>query len=101
MAHYEETRTYPNWSSEACFAAAQKSLPLAGFPVWKTRPIAWLVLAQRKEGAETINGNISCLVAGRVTLARGGDQTSEATLKHYAGQIFEKLEAQLPASKGK
>lgn len=101
MAHYEETRTYANWSSEACFAAAQKSLPQAGFTVWKVRPIAWLVLAKRKEDAETINGNISCLVAGRVTLAMGGDHTSEETLKHYAGQIFEKFEAQLLSSKGK
>jgi hypothetical protein len=101
MAHYEETRTYANCSSAACFAAAKESLPQAGFPIWKTRPIAWLVLAQHKEGEETINGNISCLVAGRVTLAMGGDRASEETLKQYAGQIFEKFETQLLSSKGK
>jgi hypothetical protein len=101
MAHYEEIRNYPNWSSEACFAAAKASLPQAGFAVWKIRPIAWLVLAQHKEGDETINGNISCLMAGRVTLAMGGDNTSVDILKHYAGQIFEKFEAELLSSKSK
>jgi hypothetical protein len=101
MAHYEESRTYPNRSSAECFAAADKALPQAGFPIFKRRPIAWLVLGQRKEGAEIISGNISCLMAGRVTLAMGGDQTPQETLKQYAGQIFEKFEAELLSSKGK
>lgn len=101
MARYEESRTYPNASSAVCFAAAEKALPLAGFPIWKTRQIAWLVLSQRKEGAEIINGNISCLTPGKVTLAMGGDHASEETLKQYAIQIFEKLDTLLPAPKGK
>ena len=101
MAHYEENRTYPNWTSAACFAAAEKSLPQAGFSVWKTRPIAWLVLARRKDGSEVVNANVSCLMAGRVTLAMGSDQASQESLKQYAGQIFEKFEAQLLSSKGK
>ncbi len=101
MAHYEETRTYPNRSSAACFAAAEEALPQAGFSVWKKRPIAWLVLSRRKEGSEVINANISCLVAGRVTLAMGGDQYTQEALRQYAGQIFEKFEAQLLSSKGK
>ncbi len=99
MAHYEETRTYPNWSSAACFAAAEKSLPQAGFSVWKTRRIAWLVLARRKEGSDVINANISCLVAGRVTLAMGCDRYAQEALRQYAGQIFEKYEAELLSSK--
>jgi hypothetical protein len=101
MARYEETRTYAGRSSAECFAAAQKALPQAGFEVWKVRPIAWLVLSRHKEGTGTINANVSCLVAGRVTLAMGGDQASEETLKHWAGQIFEKFEAQPASSKGK
>jgi hypothetical protein len=101
MAHYEETRNYPNATSATCFAAAEKSLPLAGFTVWKTRPIAWLVLARHKEGSQVVSANVSCPVAGRVTLAMGSEQVPQESLRQYAVWIFERLEAQLLAPKGK
>jgi hypothetical protein len=99
MARYEETRTFANRSSADCFAAAAKALPAAGFEVWKTRSIAWLVLSRRTVGADLINANISCMVAGRMTLAIGGDTTSEEDLKNFAREIFSACEAQLLAPK--
>jgi hypothetical protein len=100
MARFEETRTYANRSSAECFAAVQKALPKAGFEVWKTRPIAWLVLSRRKEGTDTLTANISCLVPGRMTVAMSADTASEDVLKNHARQIFLECEAQLLAPKG-
>ena len=99
MARYEEARTFANRSSADCFAAAEKALPAAGFEVWKTRPIAWLVLSRRQAGTDVINANISCLAAGRMTLSIGGDSASEEDLKKYAGEIFSACEARLLSPK--
>ena len=95
MPRYEETRTYGARTSADCFEVAKQALPEAGFDVWKTRPIAWLVLSRRKEDADTIHANVSCLAAGRMTLAMGADTASEEALKAYAHQIFSACEARL------
>lgn len=95
MARHEETRSYPHMSSDQCFQAAEKALPLAGFEVYKTRPIAWLVLSKHMDGIDTVNANMMARPGGTVTLSIGGDKFNEEAIRAYAQKIFEVYESVL------
>jgi hypothetical protein len=90
-----ESRNYPGRSPDDCYNAAKKALPKAGFEVWKLRPAAWLVMANRQtpEGVAKANFAFRPGAAGTLTLA--GDDVSQETLKAIAAEAMAALDAEL------
>jgi hypothetical protein len=100
MAKVTKTRSYPSDHVDRCYKAAEAALPGAGFKIWKTRPVGWLIMA-RQEGPEgLIEANLAARpgAGATVTLTLSGESSSEATLSGLAGKIFGELEASLGAA---
>jgi hypothetical protein len=95
MSKVTETRTYEGKSADDCFVAAKAALPKAGFKVWKTREIGWLVMADREEAGGTVRANFASRPGAVTTLALSGEETPEETLSTIADEIFAAFEAEL------
>jgi hypothetical protein len=95
MPKMTETRTYANKSADDCFVAANAALPKAGFEVWKTRKIGWLVMANCEDPRGTMKANIASHPGAVVTLALSGEGVSEEALRAVAEDIFVAFEAEL------
>jgi hypothetical protein len=96
MTQVKEARKFPH-SAQRCFEACKDGFPLAGFPIWKTREIAYLVMANRVQDGQTISA--TALIMGdspaEVTLSVSGEGLSEAELKGWSERLFSTLEASL------
>ena len=100
MAKVTETRSYPTHPVDRCYQAAEAALPGSGFKVWKTRPVAWLIMARREGPAGLVEANLAARpgVGATVTLTLSGESSSEAALHGLAGKIFGELEDSLSAA---
>ena len=97
MAQVQFARKYP-LSSERCFEACKAGFPKVGFPIWKTREIAFLVMANRVEMGMTISA--TALIMGdqpaEVTLSLNGEGFSKEELEDWTEKLFRAVEASLP-----
>jgi len=94
MASLEQTKTYSNKSVDDCFSAAPGALTGAGFELFKSRPIGWLVMSQLTGNEGYITGNISIRpgVETGVTLVISGNKASQETVDNLAQKVWSKLD---------
>ncbi len=97
MANIEKNKTYAGKSPTACFQAAVKAYPQAGFNIWKKRDIAWLVLAKCSEGGGEVNSNFSARPGNPtpVILTLSADHLSEEQLNQMAEKFFSAFDKEL------
>jgi hypothetical protein len=95
MAKVMESRNYPGKSPDDCFDAAKVALPKAGFEIWKLRPIAWLVLANRQTPEGVAKANLAFRPGAAGTLTLTGDRLSQETLQAMAAEAMVALDAEL------
>jgi hypothetical protein len=97
MPTYAENRTYSNHNVDEAFQILVRALPEMGYAVWKTRPIGWLIIANRETAQGTLNTTLSLRPgAGAVlSLSLASDTLSEEELRKHIlellGQIDERL----------
>jgi hypothetical protein len=100
MAKVTETRSYHAHHVDRCYKAAEAALPGAGFKIWKTRPIGWLIMARREGSEGLIEANVAARpgAGATVTLTLSGESSSEAALSELVRKIFGELESSLGAA---
>ena len=59
MPTFAENRTYPNLSADQAFEILVGALPEMGYVIWKTRPIGWLIMANRETGQGRLNVSVA------------------------------------------
>jgi hypothetical protein len=95
LADYEVRRSFPSNSPDECFQAGLEAFPDAGFTVWKTRPLAWFMVAH-KEGPEgRITANFGCRPGTEVRLSLSGERYDEASLKEFARTFLRAISARV------
>jgi hypothetical protein len=97
MAQVQIERKYKQ-SASSCYEALLNGLPKAGFTIWKTREIAYLILANRQEDGKVISASvmISGFSPASLTLTLSGDDFGEDQLKQYSEKILEVVENIIP-----
>jgi hypothetical protein len=89
-----------NNPGQDCYEAVQKALTSSGFQIWKTREIAYLVIANKEEAGKTVAA--TAMVMGSqpaaVTLSLDGEGLLAEALNQFGEEIFSELEKVL--SKG-
>ena len=95
MATLQTNLDLPGKSGAEAYQAAIRALPKAGFPIWKLREIAYLVMA--KQAAE--QGEIDCNLMIRPGMGAGltlaCDGLSAEELAPYSQAVFAALRAEL------
>ncbi len=97
MPSFRDSRTFAGKTAERCFAAALEALPEAGFSVWKSRPLAWFVIANKANAEREVRANLAAR-PGRdavVTLSLSSNSGSEGDLAAIAREIMAVIEAKL------
>ncbi|HEC22966.1 MAG TPA: hypothetical protein ENI95_08625 [Chloroflexi bacterium] len=86
------TQSIPT-SAKECYDALLEVLPDLGYEIWKTRPIAWLVIARGEiEGSPlTINAMCSMSTPTTLSLTLSSDGVSSEQLQKAGNAILEKL----------
>ena len=97
MAQVKFSRKY-TYSSEHCFEACKTGFPRVGFPIWKTREVAYLVMANREEDRKTISATalIMGYQAAEITLSLSGEGVSAEELEGWMEKLFSAIEDNLP-----
>jgi hypothetical protein len=89
------TKSYSGISPDTCFEHFQEAFQKAGFEVWKTREIAWLVMGKKTEGGGLIEATIGSRPPGSnasVTLSVSSDEIEHNVLANHSDHIFAELE---------
>jgi hypothetical protein len=95
MAKVTETRSYPGHDVNRCYKSAESALPSAGFKIWKTRPVGWLIMARREEPGSMVEANLAARPGATVTLTLSAEASGETALHELAEMILGRLEASL------
>ncbi len=82
---------------QACFDALVELLPALGYEVWKTRPMAYLVMARGQVAGSpaTVNTVCSMFAPARVTVTCESSQASGEQLQAAASAILDGLAQRL------
>ena len=91
------SREISNVSAGDAFEATLEKLPDLGFIIWKTRPLAWLVIANRELPEGTVNATISFrpTAATLLSISLSCDTIDEGTLQVLGTDLGDELEALL------
>jgi len=95
MAKIRMKKSYDGKSPDDCFEAAKIAFPNAGFEIFKTRDIAWLVMAHRQENNNLIEATIGArppAVCTNVTLSISCVDFDKDALQAHADKIFSELD---------
>ena len=98
MSKIRIEKSFDGKSPDDCFEAAKEAFPNAGFEIFKTRDIAWLVIAHRHENNSLIDANIGArppAVCANVTLSISCVDLDRVALQQYADKILSELEKAL------
>jgi hypothetical protein len=94
MPTYSENKTYGNHSADEAFQLLVRALPEMGYAVWKTRPIGWLIIANREVENGKLNATVSLRPgAGAVmNLSLASETLPEDELKGYLEQLLQMID---------
>jgi len=95
MPKVRKTKSYNGISPDTCFLAFQNAFKNAGFEVWKTREIAWLVMAKKVESGGSIDASFGSRPPGSnasVILSLSSEEIENDRLTTYSNNIFQELE---------
>jgi hypothetical protein len=76
-----------------CYRAGEKAIQEIGFTVWKTRPLAWFLIAHQQTSAGQVTANIGCRpgLSPTVRISLSGDHHStrelQAICEEFVGAI--------------
>jgi hypothetical protein len=93
----QQTRKFTGVSTDESFEAGQKALQSAGFRIWKTRPLAWFLIAHLEAQGTRITANLGCRpgteISIRLSLTAG--DLDESKLEEISDRIYEYLQIEL------
>jgi hypothetical protein len=95
MPKVRVTKSYRGISPDTCFLAFKEAFEKAGFEVWKSREIAWLVMARKTEKEGSIEASFGSRPPGNnasVTLSVSSEEVEQDKLKTYSDKVFQELE---------
>ena len=59
MPDYSDNATYPNFNADEAFKILVAAIPDMGYTIWKTRPLGWLIMANRETDQGIIHLSLS------------------------------------------
>jgi len=97
MPTYAENRTYANHNADEAFQILVRTLPEMGYAVWKTRPIGWLIIANRDTAGARLNATLSLRpgAGAQLNLSLASDSLSEEELAANAKQLLDQVDERL------
>ena len=93
MASIEQELHFPGKTPQELYKAALEAYPKAGFKIWKTRELAYLVMANTTNGNVTINSNIIARYNAPAVLNLSSEELDENALKPHAEKIVSEIYA--------
>jgi len=95
MATLQTNLNLPGKSGSESYQAAVRALPKAGFPVWKLREIAYLVMSKKPTDKGEIDCNLMIRPGMGAGLTLSCDGYTAEELAPFSEQIFAALRAEL------
>lgn len=92
MASFTEELDLPGSNPDRCFRHAHDCLEEEGFTIWKTRPLAWFLIANKEEAGSPIEVNLGCRPGAKVILTLKSPSLSEAELSTLAGKLISAIQ---------
>jgi hypothetical protein len=97
MSTYAEDRSYSKHNADEAFQILVRTLPEMGFAVWKTRPIGWLIIANRETESGKLNLTISLRpgAGAQMNASLACESLSEEDLQTRLGEILNQIDEHL------
>lgn len=97
MPTYSENKTYSNHSADDAFQLLVRALPEMGYAVWKTRPIGWLIIANREVEKGKLNATVSLRpgTGAVMNLSLASETLTEDELKGYLEQLLQQIDERI------
>jgi hypothetical protein len=97
MATYAKDHNFENLNADEVFQVVVRALPEFGYTVWKTRPIGWLIMANRDLGQAKINATVAIRPGpGAVlNLSLACENLSLDELQNYHRELLSKISSRL------
>ena len=97
MATYAQDQNFENLNADEVFQAVERALPEFGYTVWKTRPIGWLIMANRELGQATINATVAIRpgLGAVLNLSLACENLSLDELQEHHRDLLSKLSSRL------
>ncbi len=97
MPTYAGEQTFEDLNADDVFQAVVRALPEFGYTVWKTRPIGWLIMANRDLQQGKVNATVAIRPgAGAVlNLSLACDTLSLEELQDYHQALLSKISTRL------
>jgi hypothetical protein len=97
MATYAENRTYSNLDADEAFQILVRTLPEMGYAVWKTRPIGWLIIANREFEQGKVNATVSLRpgAGAQLNLSLACNEMEQEELKGLAQELLQAIDQRL------
>ena len=95
MAKVRKVKSYSGKSPDDCFEKFAQAFESAGFTIFKTREIAWLVMAHLKDGDKLIEASLGARPPASntsITLSISNSESSQEELSPLADKVFSELE---------
>jgi hypothetical protein len=97
MATYAENRTYSNLDADDAFQILVRTLPEMGYAVWKTRPIGWLIIANREFDQGKLNATLSLRpgAGAQLNLSLACNEMDQEELQRHAQELLKEIDKRL------
>ena len=97
MPTYAENRTYANHNADEAFQILVRALPEMGFAVWKTRPIGWLIIANRETESGKLNLTLTLRpgAGAQMNASLACESVSEEALKTVLKELLVQIDERL------
>ena len=100
MSNIGEEKTYAGITGDEGFKLALEVFPLTGFEIWKTRPIGWLIIANRQTQSGVVNATVAFRSGAEtmMTISLASDASPENEIRQCAEEFITAFEQRLQSS---